>query len=120
MKITTDIMQGLVPDYSTQVMPEEGQVYAFTEQSYDYIPSPLDYTKALDYADKNVVSPKDASFKPIYGAPVESVNAQVHEAQPVLSEVVVTRDVPTFDFKKAILVLGLGYFAFKYFKKGRA
>lgn len=120
MKLTNDFMRGIVPDYTTQVLPEDGQVYAFNEKSFAYTPTLPDYAKALDYTDKNMASPKDASFQPIYGPKAETTNANVSQAQPILSEVVVTKEVPVFDFKKAVIIAVVVFIAYKYFKKGRA
>ena len=111
------ILQGIVPDYTTQVMPDQGQVYVM--QNGVLAPSVSDYAQAMDPANKDFTSVNDSTFT---SAPLPKVanNANVSIAEPIQVQNTVVRDVPTFDFKKALLLGAAGFIAYKLYKKGRA
>jgi len=77
-------------------------------------PSPSDYQVAFDPADKNTASPNDAVFQKAM-----SGNANVSINAPIENQNTVVRDVPVFDFKKAVIFGAVLFLGYKLYKKGK-
>lgn len=82
---------------------------------------PMDLSKV--YA-QNDVQPDIADYHAALDASesqrsTNTTDAQVYSSAPVLQEVPVAVEIPTLDFKKALLFLGIGLLTYKYIFKKR-
>lgn len=103
-------------DVSTQVMPDKN-VYLMGWQTLEK-PTAGSYVKALDYADKNTVSPNDNVFKATT-EPKSTVNAFAQTSAPIENETVLIQQAPSMDPKTILLLVVVGFVAYKMIKKGK-
>lgn len=104
----------MITDYGqvqTQEMPDS-LVYTLEQPSPS--PSLASYQTALDPANKNITSVNNAAFVPVQG------NAGIGVSQPLYQPIPVPVSVPTFDFVKGAIFLGVSFLIYKtFFKRGR-
>lgn len=80
-----------------------GDYWTPPQASGPAVPSIEDHAKAYD--------PNSAQRSP------NTTNGSVYESQPVLQQVAVPVEVKTLDWKMGVLIFGLGFLAFKYFRR---